>query len=233
MSEQTVALETEQAGRRSEAERRRAPRYPCALDAACQPVSGRAGHSWTAQVKNLSTSGVGLVLDRRFERGTILVLDLQGPGGDLARTVLARVVHVTPQGEKGWLLGCAFTSELDDDDLRVFCARRVRSDVSDCRAWVRFSCAVETSCQSVTPEAADPWQVKIMNISPGGVGVLVPAPVDLGALLNLELPGPAGQPRRTVPVRVVQAGQEMDGGWLVGCEFATQLDDADLQRLLD
>jgi hypothetical protein len=100
-------------------ERRAWVRYPCDLESACQPLAGTRGVEWPGKIRNLSCGGLALSLARRFEIGTVLSIDMQGRAeGDLG-TVLARVAHVSMQNDGSWLLGCAFTKLLTEDDLKA------------------------------------------------------------------------------------------------------------------
>jgi len=100
-------------------ERRAWVRYPCDLDSACQPLAGARGLQWPGKVRNLSGGGVALRLARRFEAGTVLAIDVQGRDESIVQTLLARVIHVLLQTDGSWLLGCAFTNPLSQDDLKA------------------------------------------------------------------------------------------------------------------
>jgi hypothetical protein len=100
-------------------DRRAWVRYPCNLDGACQPLAGTRGVEWPGKIRNLSRGGMALSLTRRFEVGTVLSIQMQGPAdGDLG-SVLARVAHVAMQADGSWLLGCAFTKLLTEEDLKT------------------------------------------------------------------------------------------------------------------
>lgn len=73
---------------------------------------------WPARVRNISCGGIALVLPRRFERGTLLSVEIQRIDGALAGTLLARVVHVLREADDGWVLGCELTSRLSEADLQ-------------------------------------------------------------------------------------------------------------------
>src|SRR5205823_4069079 len=80
-------------------------RFPCNVEASWQRIDHSAGERWDAQVVNISASGIGLLIDRPVENGTLLNLDLRGPTTHSSRTILACVVHVTSHpGE--WNVGC-------------------------------------------------------------------------------------------------------------------------------
>jgi hypothetical protein len=72
---------------------------------------------WQATVRDISLTGLGLVLKRRFERGTGLAIEIPAKGDYPGDTLLAKVAHTTALAGGNWLLGCAFVSELSDDAL--------------------------------------------------------------------------------------------------------------------
>lgn len=86
----------------------------------CQPrtVRGEDELWWQGRVHNLSAGGIGLVLSRRFEPGTVLTIEVQGTPARPSLQLLARVIHATVRPGSGWLIGCAFAQELGDDELR-------------------------------------------------------------------------------------------------------------------
>jgi hypothetical protein len=101
---------------RREFERRRAERRACphapqlqlVPEASFQPLKGR--------VKDVSTTGIGLLCDEPFAVG--IALALQWPvAADQSMTVLARVVHATPQSDGSVLVGCQFANPLTADEL--------------------------------------------------------------------------------------------------------------------
>lgn len=100
-------------------DRRARVRYAVLLDVSCQPVGAqKSDYTWAGKVRDISTHGIGLLLRRRFERGAILSIDVQGAGDLPSRTLLARVVHAQPQPQGYWVVGCALATPLSEDDLR-------------------------------------------------------------------------------------------------------------------
>jgi serine/threonine protein kinase len=99
-------------------ERRAAVRYPCALKSLCQPLGAERRIRWKARVEDISAGGICLGASRRFEPGTILLLDLRGDRQAVVGMLLGRVVHVESPPEQPWLLGCQFSSRLADEDVR-------------------------------------------------------------------------------------------------------------------
>jgi hypothetical protein len=100
-------------------ERRAFVRFGCNLDTSLRPIGHTRQDPWLGTVFNISRGGVGLVLHRRFETGTLLAIELQGRDGLSSGTLLARVAHVTPRGDAEWTVGCAFVHELSEDDLKA------------------------------------------------------------------------------------------------------------------
>jgi hypothetical protein len=95
-------------------------RNPCDVPTMCQPVAARGPDQpcWAARIRNIFTTGVGLVAVRRFERGTGVAIEIPDQGGLGTDTVLARVVRVQAAPEGGWLLGCTFISALSEETVQ-------------------------------------------------------------------------------------------------------------------
>jgi hypothetical protein len=99
------------------AERRAAVRYPSQSATACHPIpDGDAVCS--ARVVDISTTGVGLVVDRFIEPETLLAIELPSDGPMPAYTLLVEVRHATARSDGEWRLGCSFARELNEDELR-------------------------------------------------------------------------------------------------------------------
>jgi CheY-like chemotaxis protein len=103
-------------------ERRACVRYLCQLDGSCQPVGQPAtGQTWVGKLRDISSTGVRILVNRRFEIGTLLVLELPRPGWDASRMLLCRVVRVSkPLVGDEWEVGCALARELSDDEVQSF-----------------------------------------------------------------------------------------------------------------
>jgi serine/threonine protein kinase len=99
-------------------ERRRAVRYACNLEGLCSPLGAQTERPWDAAIRNVSVTGVALVLDRRFEPGTLLRVEWQPPTGDGPGSTMAVVVRAQPQEAGQWLLGCRLARPLGDDEVR-------------------------------------------------------------------------------------------------------------------
>jgi len=103
-------------------ERRAYVRYLCHLDGTCQPAGQpTTGESWSGKLRDISATGVKILINRRFEVGTLLALELPRPGWDASRMLLCRVVRVSkePVGHD-WEVGCVLDRELSDDEVQSF-----------------------------------------------------------------------------------------------------------------
>jgi hypothetical protein len=72
--------------------------------------------------------GIGLVLARRFEVGTLLDVDLVNPGSGSPRCLLARVTHVTVHAAGEWLVGLALLRKVREDELPAWGAEPARPE---------------------------------------------------------------------------------------------------------
>jgi hypothetical protein len=101
----------------------------------------------------------------------------------------------------------------------------------DCRRWARFPCNVETACYSCDTAPGERRSGRILNISAGGIGLILRCQFSEGTLLYFELPPEMNLADPRILVRVVRV-MEQGGGWFLGCEFADQLSDDELRGLL-
>jgi hypothetical protein len=86
-------------------------RFACACSAQFDRVGDAENRSWKA-------SGIGMMTEEAVEAGTLLNLELRNQQGQLVKTILACVVHVTHQTTGSWALGCNFIRQLSEQDLQ-------------------------------------------------------------------------------------------------------------------
>lgn len=97
-------------------------RFAHALRSTCRPL-GREGGAWTARARDVSRTGIALVMEREVRVGTVLVVALDSLSGRFARPNLMRVVRVRRELGKGWLAGCTFVTPLSDADVEALLRR--------------------------------------------------------------------------------------------------------------
>jgi hypothetical protein len=101
-------------------DRRAWVRFPCEHGTVCHPVMAAGEQRWAGQVRDISAGGIGLSLNRRFELGTLLAIQVQGRDGEPLRTLWGRVVHVHQRPCGTWQMGCSFANELSEEELGLF-----------------------------------------------------------------------------------------------------------------
>lgn len=105
-------------------ERRRSLRYPCTLVTVCgvstsiHPEEVEAQDEWQGTVQNLSVQGVGLLLSRRLEPGTVVSLRLESPDRSFRRCLELSVRRVKATRDGRWATGGTFRVPLDRDELQ-------------------------------------------------------------------------------------------------------------------
>lgn len=101
------------------AENRAWVRHRCDLETCCRPVANsRSAMSWPARVWDISEGGIGLLISRRFELGTVLVLEVQALADEAPEVLLARVTRMGVRAGMQWLLGCRLVGDLSDEQLQ-------------------------------------------------------------------------------------------------------------------
>jgi hypothetical protein len=107
--------------RRRPAECRRRGRITCDLPSVCHPLAAGPdlGLLWRGKVRDLSAGGLGLVLGRRFEVGTVVFVEAGGTEARHPERLIARVAHTRALAEERWLVGCAFLSRLGAEKLEA------------------------------------------------------------------------------------------------------------------
>ncbi|HMC63766.1 MAG TPA: PilZ domain-containing protein [Gemmataceae bacterium] len=98
-------------------ERRAEPRYSANPDASCRVSATDDPESQSAEIDNISARGIKVLVQRGYEVGTFLLVQLTGKNRHLERTVMVRVVRVTAEASGKYALGCAFLTPLEGYEL--------------------------------------------------------------------------------------------------------------------
>jgi hypothetical protein len=99
-------------------DRRAAERFPINVTTSCSFLSPVVEDFGPAKIKNISMDGIGLLLARRLEPGTMLAVSLSNPARGFTKTVLVRVAHMTPD-HGAYLLGGTFSIPLTYEELSI------------------------------------------------------------------------------------------------------------------
>jgi serine/threonine protein kinase len=114
-------------------DRRVACRYPSALDASCRPAMGGQQH-WSAEIEDISVTGVRLQLDRRVEPGSVLCVDVVLEPSQAVSSWLVRVRWVRQVASRRYSLGCSFNRNLSESELHTLLENRSSTVVVHPRA---------------------------------------------------------------------------------------------------
>ncbi len=98
-------------------DRRAAVRYHSKRAISCAPVPEADEERWSARVQDVSSTGIGLVVDSYIEPETYLEVQIQDEDSDRPAGFVVRVVHAQEKGAGEWLLGCVFARALGDEEI--------------------------------------------------------------------------------------------------------------------
>lgn len=214
-----------------EDERRAWVRYAADREITIIPDSEADGPGLAARIQDVSRGGIRLLVGRPVESGAMLRVELPARNGH-PTIVLACVVHASPSPSGEWSLGCSFSTELGDDDLRLLGGQRVRAPSADQRNWERFPSKAKAFYRPAAREDADPKPARLLNVSPNGAGLRVTEALDPGLLLSLEFENEAGKKVLSILGCVVYTAEQSDAAWYIGCTFIRELYDEDLRELI-
>src|SRR6266852_5573405 len=103
-------------------DRRADARHLCHGPMLLFPVAGNRRVSWPAVVRDMSRTGLGLIIDRRFEPGTALRLEWHADPDAVLPPLLGRVVRVSQAPDHRWCHGCTLIGELEVAEALDFLA---------------------------------------------------------------------------------------------------------------
>jgi hypothetical protein len=99
-----------------DADRRAAERMPVNAQSGCTFAGQVVSDLGAVKIRDVSLTGVGLVVGRKVEVGAMLAVGLANPAKGYARTMLVRVAHVTAI-PGGFLVGGSFAEPLTYQEL--------------------------------------------------------------------------------------------------------------------
>ncbi len=100
-------------------DQRKAMRFPCVTRAYFREVKEAEAPPEQAHVMDISPSGIGMLVIRPLEVGTLLTLELPGVRDDSVVTVLASVARSGQATEGEWVAGCTFSRELTEREMKT------------------------------------------------------------------------------------------------------------------
>jgi hypothetical protein len=106
-----------------------------------------------------------------------------------------------------------------------------KSAQSERRAWVRYSCDLDTACRPLGGARGLQWPGEVRNLSAGGIAVKLARRFEAGTVLAVDVQGRDESILRTLLARVIYVTLQEDGSWLHGCAFTNPLGEDDLKTL--
>ncbi len=209
-------------------DRRAHPRFDTNIRTMCRSVADN--RSVPALIRNVSRTGINLLVDDPVREGTMLRIELPRTPDGPHTTVLACIMHAREEPD-GWSLGGMFSLELSDEEMRLLGGKKQASGLNDQRAWVRYPARGWVQFRVLPGDEAAPEAAELVNLSPTGVGLVLDRELDAGSALSVTLKRVGGKPDRTLVVCVVYVTDRSDGKWAAGCQFLHELSDRDLNEL--
>lgn len=96
-------------------------RYSCDLRARYRPVKVTERTKRAARVTDISACGMGLLVPRREDAGSVLSIDVYDQDMQRSFRILACVVRVAALGKEEWKLGCNFIRQISSGELENLC----------------------------------------------------------------------------------------------------------------
>ena len=207
-------------------------RYPSNLQTLVNSADGEGEDGSSAKIRDISRGGANLLLDKQFEPGQMISMELPSAAspGQVFQ-LLACVVRSQEESDGRFALGCVFSRELSEEDLCAFGASRVRHAPEDKRIWMRFPCQLTANFHKIGEGEDRRHAADITDISASGVGLDVKELIEIGSLLNLHVIGKQGQ-EHTMLACVVHSTHSAERAWSLGCNFIRELSERDFQQML-
>lgn len=212
-------------------ERRMWVRYPADMQSSVQLADYPGEDRVPTRIRDISKGGANLLVDKPFQTGQLLRLELPREDGSPLQ-VLACVVRSLHEETGKYSLGCVFSRELTEDDLLGFGARRLRHSPEDQRTWQRFECNLQARFMKIGDPIQEWTPAQVINISASGVGLHVQSQVEAGTLLQLDLLGKDGKPVKTILSCVAHTTHRGEHEWGLGCNFIRELSESDFEELV-
>ncbi len=104
----------------ADSDHRSAPRCEFNPAIGCQVVDPASGARWPAWVRDISCTGISVLVEAHFAAGRLLAVELKGSMNGFFRSLRVTVRHcdiVFPNN--AWLHGCSFEHALTQEEFRA------------------------------------------------------------------------------------------------------------------
>jgi hypothetical protein len=104
-------------------EKRTAERFSVGTNTACVFASPVLEDFGPVKLLNISLNGIGFTATEKLPEKILLAIKLQNVATKISKTLLVRVIHVTPQPGGTYLIGGELDTPLTYEELRQFVLR--------------------------------------------------------------------------------------------------------------
>jgi hypothetical protein len=212
----------------SGSDRRLFTRHETSVETRCRALADNV--DVVARLRNVSRTGVNLTVPREVPEGTMIRIDL--PTGGPSTTVLACVTNAKAISETEWSLGCMFSLELSESEMKSLGGDKKAGSPPDQRAWVRYPAKGTVTFRLLPSDGNGLRAGELVDLSPSGVGLIVAEKIEPGSALTVTLRRVDDKPDRSLLACVVYLAERPDGKWALGCQFLHELTEKELEELL-
>jgi hypothetical protein len=184
------------------------------------------------KVLDVSGRGVKVLVNRPFETGTLISLDLPGGEGLSAVSVLACVVRTQERPNREWILGCDFSWQLGVEYFDNFGSAVDKPRKSDWGGWPRSVCSLKAIFEGTVADPVTRHDAQVVDLSADSVILLVEHNVPNGAMVSVELLTRNGELVTRILACVVQIALLPDETRVLTCSFIRTLGDQHFRALL-
>jgi len=102
--------------------------------------------------------------------------------------------------------------------------------IFDRRAIVRYLCNRGASCQPLS--TYERLFAQVRDISDIGIGLVLPVPIESSTYMVIEMKTTSSGISLTMLARVIHSTLQVDGSWIVGCQFVSSPTEEQIRSLL-
>jgi hypothetical protein len=99
-------------------ERRKHPRFDCPPDTIGFLIGDLEGDPWPIIIRNISRSGLGLLIGRRIDVDRVVIVDMRAASNKYKCRIPARVVYSTGPSRGQNILGCKFLRLISEEEVK-------------------------------------------------------------------------------------------------------------------
>jgi c-di-GMP-binding flagellar brake protein YcgR len=97
------------------------------------------------------------------------------------------------------------------------------------RVWLRYVANLSIRCEQVNGEADAGVLASVCDLSRGGMQMIAPRRFEPGSMISVELPAAREDRSLAVLACVIRTQPHGESDWLMGCRFASELNEQQLQ----